>query len=134
MSHILAASSRVRQCFHDVTSQIGQRFQYASKTLPRRSDLHLSIRRSSDRKRFEYVMSHILASSISRVRATRQPQLVVCGTQGVSRRVVLHALRFGSCSSNTLRVSFLTRAGALGFTDGIGTPDPNPKHLVNWCF
>ena len=19
-------------------------------------------------------------------------------------------------------------------TDGIGTPDPNPKHLVNWCF
>ena len=20
------------------------------------------------------------------------------------------------------------------FTDGIGTPDPNPKHLVNWCF
>ena len=19
------------------------------------------------------------------------------------------------------------------FTDGIGTPDPNPKHLVNWC-
>ena len=20
------------------------------------------------------------------------------------------------------------------FADGIGTPDPNPKHLVNWCF
>ena len=19
-------------------------------------------------------------------------------------------------------------------TDGIGTPDPSPKHLVNWCF
>ena len=20
------------------------------------------------------------------------------------------------------------------FIDGIGTPDPNPKHLVSWCF
>ena len=21
-----------------------------------------------------------------------------------------------------------------GLTDGIGTPNPNPRHLVNWCF
>ena len=20
-----------------------------------------------------------------------------------------------------------------GIADGIGTPDPNPKHLLNWC-
>ena len=26
----------------------------------------------------------------------------------------------------------LTRAGEL--TDGIGTPDPNPKYFVSWCF
>ena len=29
---------------------------------------------------------------------------------------------------------FQRRLLLCGFTDGIGTPDPNPRNLVNWCF
>ena len=29
---------------------------------------------------------------------------------------------------------FLAAALCAGLTDGTGTPDPNPKHLVHLCF
>ena len=36
--------------------------------------------------------------------------------------------------SSFLSATALDLGTGPNLTDGIGTPDPNPKHLVNWCF
>ena len=33
-----------------------------------------------------------------------------------------------------LKESVTRTAQVIDFIDGIGTPDPNPKDLLNWCF
>ena len=34
-----------------------------------------------------------------------------------------------------MSLAFLVRGSAATLvTDGIGTPDPNPRNLPNWCF
>ena len=32
------------------------------------------------------------------------------------------------------RVAVRGEAVQARFTDGIGTPDPNPRQIVSWCF
>ena len=37
-------------------------------------------------------------------------------------------------SQATWRVYISIDVVMVRFTDGMGTPDPNPRHLANWCF